>query len=82
MAILEGYKKNFETLQKAADNGDLALMECTDRKTGQIVNVVCAVERHPETPEEEYHMIPLAKMFDGNPYEELNPPMVEKADRG
>ena len=44
MAIPKGHKNNFETLKKAAVNGDLALMECTDKNTGKKVNVICAVQ--------------------------------------
>lgn len=68
--IAKGYKSNFGTLLKAADRGDLALVECTDAKTGQPVITVCAVHMQAG----EFVMTPLAKMFDGNPYEELNPP--------
>lgn len=68
--IAEGYKTNFETLQRAADDGNLALMECQDKATGKPVIVICAVNFNGE----EYEMVPLSKMFDGNPYDELNPP--------
>lgn len=71
MAIAEGYKANLETIKRAADNKDLALMECTDAKTGEPVVVLCAVWRNDEGG---FNMVPLAKLFDGNPYEELIPP--------
>ena len=76
MAIPEAYSKNFATLQHAQDNGDLALVECTDAKTGQPVYTICAIERHYDEHDNytDYVMVPLAKMFDGNPYEELVPP--------
>jgi hypothetical protein len=70
MALLPGYKANFETLQRASDVGDLALMECTDKATGLPVAVVCAVNR----VNGEFEFAPLAKLFDGNPYDELLPP--------
>lgn len=70
MALSPGYKHNFELIKRAADAGDLALMECTDAKTGAPVSVVCAVE----VKNGEYTFIPLAKLFDGNPYEEVLPP--------
>lgn len=70
MAILEGYKSNFETLISAAKNDRLCLMECVD-KCGNTVIAVCAVNEI----EDEFEFVPLAKMFDGNPYEELQPPM-------
>lgn len=74
MAIPKGHKTNFETLQRASDNGDLALMECTDRETGEPVYVVCAVYRDEQGF---YNTVPMARMFDGNPYEQLRPPTDE-----
>lgn len=70
MAILEGYKANFEILKRACKNGDLALMECQDKATQKTVIAICAVGKEKG----EYVFSPVAKMFDGNPYEELNPP--------
>lgn len=70
MPIAQGYKANFQTLQRACRNGDLALLECTDKATGAPVIVVCAVGRDAG----EYVLSPVARMFDGNPYDELNPP--------
>lgn len=73
MSIADGHKTNFETLKRAAANGDLALLECTDAKTGQPVVALCAVGRDKE----EYFFTPLARFFDGNPYEELAPPPLD-----
>ena len=70
MAIPEGYRQNFETLQRAQDNGDLVLVECTDTKTGKPVYTICAMQPDGDG----YLMVPLAKMFDGDPYKELVPP--------
>ncbi len=69
--ITKGYRANFETLERAFKHGDVALMECTDAVTGKPVIAICAVN----TVNGEYEFSPLAKMFDGNPYEELNPPI-------
>ena len=68
--ITKGYKTNFATLKRAFAHGDVALMECTDTATGKPVITICAVN----TINGEYEFTPLAKMFDGNPYEELSPP--------
>lgn len=78
--IAKGYKDNFETLCRAIRNGDVCLMECNDAVTGNPVMVVCAVQRYndPSLSEPQLQMMPLAKMFDGNPYEELIPPTVEE----
>lgn len=71
MAILKGHRKNFETLQDAFANGDVALMECEVAATGEIVAVICAVNRLPSG---EFQFAPFATLFNGNPYELLNPP--------
>ena len=68
--ITKEYKANFETLKKAFKNKAVALVECTDAETGKPVITVCAVN----IVNREYELIPLAKMFDGNPFEELLPP--------
>ena len=68
MAIAKGYTMNFETLLKAARNKDLFLLECSDAKTGALVITICAMSQTGA--------VPLAKMFDGNPYEELIPPTI------
>lgn len=47
-------------------------LECKDAKSGQPVIAIVAVRRSAEPGMAEF--VPLAKMFDGNPYEELLPP--------
>lgn len=70
--INEAYKQNFETLNRAVKSGDSVLVECKDAVTGKPVMVVCAVQRVGN----EFQVIPLAKLFDGDPYDELVPPSV------
>jgi len=70
MTIPTGYKANFDTLLAAAGANDLALVECHDTATGRPVYTVCAV--HTECGE--IVITPIAKLFDGNPYEELTGP--------
>lgn len=72
MAITKGHTANFETLKRAFANGDVALMECTDAKTGSPVVVLCMVGRDGG----DYTFTPAAKFFDGNPYEEVLPPTM------
>ncbi|MGH7119574.1 MAG: DUF6117 family protein, partial [Acetobacteraceae bacterium] len=43
MAISQGYKRNFETLQRVFKDEAAALLECTDAVTGKPVMVICAV---------------------------------------
>ena len=70
MSIAKGYTANFKTLATAFEENDVCLLECTDRATGKPVVVICATEWHGD----ECQFIPFAKMFDGNPYDELDPP--------
>lgn len=71
MNIQEGYQHNFEQLLRAAKNGDLCIAECFDAETKKPVITVCAIE---EESNGEVLLIPMAKMFDGDPFEELLPP--------
>lgn len=75
--IEKGYTQNFETLRRAFHNKDVCLAECTDAKTGARVIAVCAVERDRIG---DFILTPLAKMFDGNPYEELLPPQAPQVN--
>lgn len=70
MALKPGDRANFNTLLEAAKQGDLALMECTDAKTGEYRAVICAVN-HDGT---DHVMVPLGHIATGNPYEDYKPP--------
>lgn len=70
VSFLEGYKPNFETLLRAGQHTHLALLEARDRKTKKLVPLVCAVyEENGENV-----MVPLARMLDGDPYKQFDPP--------
>ena len=73
MPIELAYVNNFKTLCRAIDNADVALLECTDAATGKKVVAICAVSHKNG----DYAMVPIAKLFDGDPYKELIPPPVE-----
>lgn len=78
--IVERHKENFETLCRAIKAGDVALMDCIEKETGEHVAVLCAVEHM----DEEYVFIPFVRFFNGNPYELLlnpNDPEYEKATK-
>jgi hypothetical protein len=70
MAIPDHYRKNFDTLLRAAADGNLALLECTDTRTGEPRYVLTAVGREGG----EYVMTPFGHLADGNPYEIYRPP--------
>lgn len=74
MAIEDVYKTNYETLIRAIGNGDTVLIECTDKKTGQPVVVLCAIDTEDNG---DVSFVPLAKMFNDNPYEEVDLPDVD-----
>ena len=70
MAIPQAYIRNFQTMMRAAANGDLSLMECTDAVTGEPRYVLCAVSLHGN----DYVMTPFGHLYDGNPYAAYVPP--------
>jgi len=80
--IAKGYKKNFETIRKAVLCGDLCMAECRDSITGAAQIVLCAVEKDAKGM---FVFSPLARMFDGNPYDEfemVEPGAGERLPRG
>lgn len=70
MALRPGDCQNFDTLRRAFENGDAALMECVDGEENYVA-VICAVTY--DTDKEEFVLTPFARMFDGNPYDEVTP---------
>ena len=72
-ALPKHHCANFETIARAFADGSVALVDCTDRTTGLQVPTICAVEFDGET----YTLKPFAKLFTGNPYDELDPPGEE-----
>ena len=70
MSIPDYISKNFDTLLRAASDGHLARMECTDAITGDLRYVICAVGREGT----DYVFIPFGHLVDGNPYDAYLPP--------
>ena len=68
--IPDHIRANFQTLMRAAENGDLALMECADAETGAPRYVICAVGHDGG----EYLFTPFGHLAEGNPYEAYRPP--------
>ncbi|QDU25827.1 hypothetical protein ETAA8_08990 [Anatilimnocola aggregata] len=71
MALAVGHKSNFEALAQAFGAGDVALIECELRTTGEEVAVICAANRLANGV---IDFVPFAILFNDNPYELLNPP--------
>lgn len=70
MALAKGQIRNFRTMLRAAGDRNLALMECTLRGTDEPVAVICAVNHR----DGQFEFVPLARLFNENPYEALMPP--------
>lgn len=71
MAIPNPVRTNFNTLLRAAGDGNLALMECLDAVTRERRFVVCAVGRADNGA---IVMTPFGHLADGNPYDAYLPP--------
>lgn len=74
MPLSSSQKRNFETLQRALLAEDAALMECQLAETGEPMAVICAANRLADGAVE---FVPLAMMFQANPYKTVNPPSPE-----
>ena len=70
MSILDHARTNFETLLRAAADGNLALMECVDAATGAPRYVICAVDRS----DGDFVFTPFGHLAEGNPFEAYLPP--------
>ena len=70
MAIPDPVRTNFNTLLRAAGDGNLALMECLDAATRGIRYVLCAVGYDRG----DYVFTPFGHLADGNPYDAYLPP--------
>ncbi len=70
MAIPTAYQANFDTLLRAAADGNLALLECSDVLTGQPRYVLCAVGFDGAS----YCMTPFGHLADGDPFNLYRPP--------
>lgn len=72
MAIPTHASGNFQTLLRAAQNGDLALMECLDAETREVRYVICAVGREGDM----FAVTPFGHLAPGNPFEAYVPPQA------
>lgn len=70
--LREGDLANFETIKKAAENEDLALVSAVRKSDGAQVALVTAMG----FTDGEYIMYPLAVMIEGNPYELFEAPVT------
>lgn len=76
MAIPDHARTNFNTLLRAADDGNLALMECLDANTHELRYVLCAVGRK----DGDFIFTPFGHLAAGNPYYAYLPPDPDHPD--
>lgn len=72
-AIEDDYRANFDTLLRAAKEGRLALLDVQEKATGKARRAIVAMSDSTEE-RSGFDIVPLALMFDSNPYDLLNPP--------
>lgn len=83
MAIPHAIKANFNTLEHAFRNGDVALLECRNSANGESAYAICAVNFIRQADAEpEIEMVPLGLMFSSDPYETLVPASNTEFDDG
>lgn len=68
--ISDSDRSNLETLRRAFDHGDAALVECQRIADDETVVMLCAVGRYGG----EYLITPFAEMVGSNPFEMYRPP--------
>lgn len=52
MPIPDAIKTNFQTLSKAFENGDIALLECRNSNNGEPAYAICAINIHKQADRE------------------------------
>ena len=67
-------RSNFNTLQRAGDNSDLALISAIRKADQKQVALVCAMQADAAGM---IMPIPLAVMIEGNPFEDFEDPTVD-----
>ena len=70
MSIPDHARANFESLLRAAADGNLALLECTDAENGEPRYVICAVGRDGT----DFLFTPFGHLANGNPIDAYVPP--------
>ena len=70
MTLCDDDQRNLDMLAAAFGNRDIALIECQVIATGEVVPVICAVNRHPGG---RMDLVPFAELFRGDQYERISP---------
>ena len=64
----------FDMLMIAGSEGRLCLVRCTEKNTGQKVMVLGIVTGQTELTNT---VIPVARFFEGDPFDQINPPFED-----
>lgn len=72
--IGESHKANLDTIMRAAEDQDLALVECQRVSDGKVVVMLAAISEPYDPETGEYAITPFAEMVDGDPFELYRPP--------
>lgn len=75
MSIPAHLRNNFDTLLRAAHDGNLALLECADAATGEPRYVICAVGRC----DSDFLFTPFGHLAPDDPYQAYLPPTSSEA---
>ena len=70
MTLCDDDQRNLDMLAAAFGNRDIALIECQVIATGEVVPVICAVNRQPGGTQQ---LVPFAELFRGDQYERFSP---------
>lgn len=74
MSLSERDRQTFGQIVRALANDALVMMACIDKRTGEPVTCLCAAIAKtgivPRTPAD-VQFVPLARLFQGNPADEL-----------
>lgn len=70
MTLCGDDQRNLDTLAAAFENRDIALIECQVIATGEVVPVICAINRQPRGKQQ---LIPFAELFRGDQYDRFCP---------
>ena len=68
--FLDAFHEDFEEMRTAFLQGAVALVECTDALTGEMIATICTITMDGE----EAVMLPVARMFEGDAFEQVLPP--------
>jgi len=79
MALSKKTVTQFHTLGHAFCNGDVLIIECTDKKTKKKVPIVCVVLKKPDTKDHRFFIVPAALMLDERAVKRYAPPELSCA---